>query len=94
MLFSYANLMIFCLFAKMGQAAVPAAWSLFEHVGHFLGDLHWSSSSCVLAHFLQTGGTEHTSSGWPKVQHFRHSDGLGMYFFYGEYFVSDGDFPW
>ncbi len=46
-LISYANLMIFCLLAKMGHAAVPAAWSLFEHVGHFLVDLHWESSSCV-----------------------------------------------
>ena len=80
-LFSYAYLMTRFLLAKMGQAAVPAAWSGFPHVGHFDLFFHRLFNSWALAQYLHFGMLEHRSSGCSKVQHLWHNDGLGMYFF-------------
>jgi hypothetical protein len=76
-------LMTRCLLAKMGQTAVPAAWSGFALVGHLHWFLHRLFNSWALAQYLHFGMCEHRSSGCPKVQHLRHNDGLVMYFFTG-----------
>ena len=82
-------LMTRCLLAKMGQTAVPAAWSGFAHVGHF--------------QFVQLVRTSTVSALWNVwAQVFWMSKGPTLaaqwrpwyVFLYWEYFVSDDNFPW